>query len=419
MGALPHVPSSIATILHGTALILLLHRVVTNITPRFRPPLSGAAHLLRGALHDASRVRIYVYTLPPKYNRYQVLRSHSNPAPIRDPYCDTNFYSAEVKLHHGLLRSRARTTDWRQADYFYVPIYVTCFLINNHPNNLTRTGTFFREAMEYVIKKYPYFNSSQGRDHILTFTQGFGARLAGHDWQRWRNCIFLTHNGDYYGEEYTVRKDIVIPPNLGSYLTPVYIDPKRRDSLVLERRRHMAQFGGQSFSVSIKDHRGSNYSGGVRQYLASALSAQHGFHITGVRSDSYLNDMRDSMFCLAPEGWHPWSPRPYYGILLGCVPVVLSERQELAFEDVVPYDSFVLWIKPDNINELNDVLRAISVEDILGRIRNMESMWTLFWYDPPHGNAMHAILAELSRHKYLTHPHRIYHTRANRPSLTL
>lgn len=413
---------SLATVLHATALLLLCLRAVrwlgapTQVTDvvadarlggRLSAPHEGGrifANVLRGR-HD---VRVYVYQLPPKFNTLQVARSHQQPAPIRDPFCDTNFYSAEVAVHEGLLRSRARTRDPREADFFYVPVYVTCFLINNHPNNLTKTGMFFDEAMEYVTHKFPFFNVSQGRDHVYTFAQGFGARLSGDNWRNWRNGIFLTHNGDFSSEEYTPRKDIVIPPNLASYIKPVYADKKRRNSLILERRRFLAQFGGQSFSSSITDHRGSNYSGGVRQYLASSLYDTPGFRITGTRSDDYLEDMHDSMFCLAPEGWHPWSPRPYYAILLGCVPVVLSDRQELAFEDAIPYDDFVVWVRPNDVFHLNAILRAIPAEDILRRLRIMERIWMLYWYPSGTGAALEAILGELSRHKYSSRPKRHY-----------
>ncbi|KAI0565005.1 Glycosyltransferase family GT47 [Gracilaria domingensis] len=345
--------SKMALLLHSAAATLVLWRITSwwrstmfssqtwtaNTGSNSLPPDDEhVANVVKNALQASQEVRIYVYNLPPKYNTLQVAKSHQKPAPIRDPYCDQNFYSAEVTVHKGLLKSKARTTDANAADLFYVPIYVTCFLINNHPNNLTKTGMFFDEAMDHVMHKYPYFNRSQGRDHVYTFTQGFGARLAGENWRNWRNGIFLTHNGDMFSEEYVPRKDIVIPPDLSHYITPIFKDGVPREAYTLAKRSFLAQFGGQSFSSSISDHRGQNYSGGVRQYLVNEMYRTPGFRITGTRSEEYLNDMRSSMFCMAPEGWHPWSPRPYYGILLGCVPVVLSERQELAFEDVIPYD---------------------------------------------------------------------------------
>lgn len=408
-----------ATLIHAIALLVLLLRLFNSSNTSFHffsifLQSSQQTHhhnlhrIFPAAIKGRNDVSIYVYNLPPKFNSLQVARSHQQPAPIRDPYCDQNFYSAEVTIHRQLLNSSSRTRDPRKAHFFYVPIYVTCFLINNHPNNLTKTGMFFDEGMHYILQKFPFFNASQGRDHVYMFAQGFGARLSGQNWQRWRNGIFLTHNGDFSADEYTPRKDIVVPPDLSHYITPVYIDQIRRESLTLEKRRFLAQFGGQAFSSKISDHRGSNYSGGVRQYLASELFDATGFRITGTRSDDYLEDMHNSMFCLAPEGWHPWSPRPYYGILLGCVPVVLSEKQELAFAQVIPYDDIVIWMRPNDVFTINPTLRSIPVDDVLARLQIMEKIWPLYWYGHG-GKAIDAILGQLNRHKYWTHPRRRYY----------
>lgn len=58
----------------------------------------------------------------------------------------------------------------------------------------------------------------------------------------------------------------------------------------------------QVLNTNINDHRGSNYSGGVRQYIQAHLAPREEYRITGVRTDSYLDDMKNSIFCLAPEG---------------------------------------------------------------------------------------------------------------------
>lgn len=407
----------LTSVVHVVAIIILLLRLsnwfypsktASAIDRRHRANIVDTNSIFPQAVRGSSHVKIFVYSLPPKFNSLQVARSRQQPPPIRDPYCDTNFYSAEVTIHRALMRSYARTKDPREADFFYVPLYVTCFLINNHPNNLTKTGMFFEEGMQYVQRMFPYFNASQGRDHIYTFTQGFGARLSGKEWKQWSNGIFLTHNGDFSSDEFTPRKDIVIPPDLSKYVKPIYTGTEKRNNFVLEQRRFLAMFGGQSFSSLIADHRGSNYSGGVRQYIATEMYRTPGFRITGTRSDSYLRDIRDSLFCLAPEGWHPWSPRPYYGLLSGCVPVVLSNRQELAFEDVVPYDEIVIWIRPEEVSSLNNILRSISVEDIERRLRIMERIWRLYSYDENEGAAMDAIFSELYRRKYFSRPRRRY-----------
>lgn len=297
----PHLKRTTASfhlLLHAAAAILVLWRLTSSIPSPLAPPAPASARqiasaVLNSALSRSPRVRVYVYHLPPKFNSLQVAKSHRKPPPIRDPHCDHNFYSAEVTVHRALLASPARTLDPTRADFFYVPIYVTCFLINNHPNNLTKTGMFFDHAMSHVIRNYPFFNASQGRDHVYTFTQGFGARLAGPNWRKWRNGIFLTHNGDFESDEFVPHKDIVIPPDLSHYITPVYTRTASKTAPPpspsgLDKRRFLAHFGGQSFSSSIADHRGTNYSGGVRQFLANHMHQTLGFRITGTRSQHYF-----------------------------------------------------------------------------------------------------------------------------------
>lgn len=187
------------------------------------------------------RLSIYVYNLPSRFNTDLVKTSHTSPSHIRDPYCDTNFYSSEVHVHRFLLNSSVRTTDPSAANYFYVPVYTTCDLINTQPNDVERTGSNFRDAMRYVTSDYPFWNASNGRDHIFLFAQGFSARLAG-DWTFIKNSIFMVHNGEFTASEYTPHKDFTIPPELRSYFEPVWRANRPVRSL---QKRYLAQFGGQ------------------------------------------------------------------------------------------------------------------------------------------------------------------------------
>ena len=65
----------------------------------------------------------------------------------------------------------------------------------------------------------------------------------------------------------------------------------------------------------------------------------------------------NSTFCICPEGWHAWNPRPFEAIQLGCLPVLITEELELPFEETIDYSKFILRIKPTNINKLMEILR--------------------------------------------------------------
>lgn len=352
------------------------------------------------ALHN---LKIYVYDLPDIFNKEQILLNRKNPPPIRDPNCTGNFYSAEHSFHRFLLKSPHRTMDPWSADYFYVPSYSSCFLINNHPNNLTKTAIFHMKLYRHITTKYSYFNLSQGRDHVWTFSQGFGAKMFG-DWRLINNGIFLVHNGQFILDEFTPHKDIPIPPDLTGYNFPsVYeLAPSERP-----KRKWLAHFGGTVVPATLKDERGSFYSKGVRQYIKEHFSKDKSFRITGTRIDSYINDMMSSQFCLCPEGWHAWNPRPYQAVILGCIPVLLSEEIELAFEDTIDYSKFMIRIRPSDVSKLKTILKSIDSSEIEAMQNEMEKVWQYFSYGPK-GLAPYMILDALGRKKTPNHIHRSY-----------
>lgn len=180
------------------------------------------------------------------------------------------------------------------------------------------------------------------------------------------------------------------------------------DVVFSRNRKYLAQFGGQVVSSGVSDHRGSNYSGGVRQFIRTYLTDDPDYRITGIRSSTYLQDMLSSKFCLAPEGWHPWSPRPYYALHMGCVPVIISQVQEMAFEELVNWDQFAIFIRPSDVEDMDAILRGVSHEEIHRRRLAMQQLWRVFWYDGDVGLGYQAILEALYKRKLVHRPRRRY-----------
>lgn len=62
----------------------------------------------------------------------------------------------------------------------------------------------------------------------------------------------------------------------------------------------------------------------------------------------YHERMGSSIFCLAPRGITPWTIHLYVSVLVGCIPVLLSDWFRLPFEREVPYDEFIIrWPETD------------------------------------------------------------------------
>jgi len=86
-----------------------------------------------------SSPRVYVYEVPPRYNSLLLarrlvhdacaLRTYEGKGAQQDaPAWTSNLYGAEVALHEALLASPHRTHAPEEADYFFVPVYVGCFV---------------------------------------------------------------------------------------------------------------------------------------------------------------------------------------------------------------------------------------------------------------------------------------------------
>lgn len=351
-----------------------------------------------------NNLKIYVYRLPTIFNKDQVRLNALKPPKIWDPNCTANFYSAEYSLHQFLFNSKLRTLNPKEADFFYVPAYSCCFLINNHPNNLTKTGIFHKRVLNHIRKEYPFFNLSQGRDHVWAFTQGFGAKLFG-DWRLINNGIFLVHNGQFTLDDFTPHKDISIPPDLTGYnFSSVFELPESERPM----KKWLGHFGGTVLPITLTDERGSHYSKGVRQYIKEHFTDDKDFRITGTRIKTYIQDMMSSTFCLCPEGWHAWNPRPYQAVLLGCIPVLLSEEIELAFEEVLDYDKFMVRIKPSHMSDIKTILEAIPDSQVRAMQSEMEKVWRLFSYGKK-GLAPLMVLKMLARRKTPRHIQRTYY----------
>lgn len=91
---------------------------------------------------------------------------------------------------------------------------------------------------------------------------------------------------------------------------------------------------------------------------------------------------------------------------MGCIPVVISEVQELAFEEFVDWDSFVIWIRPSEIEQLDFVLRRVSDEELERRRKAMQRIWRVFWYEGEDALGFQAILQSLYNRKLAHRPRR-------------
>jgi hypothetical protein len=131
--------------------------------------------------------------------------------------------------------------------------------------------------------------------------------------------------------------------------------------------------------------------GVVRSKLAHVLANKTDVrYVNSLASSEGLEQatkgMRSSRFCLHPAGDTPSSCRLFDAIASHCVPVIVSDRLELPFEDEIDYKEFSLFFS---------IQEAIRPDYLVNYLRNIEEgHWLRMWNR----------LKEVSHHFQYQHP---------------
>lgn len=117
-------------------------------------------------LNLTSPIRIYVYDLPSKFNDDW----------LSDERCSNHLFASEVAIHKNLLASPIRTIDPYKADFFFVPVYVSCkFSPKTGFPWLGHAPRTLQAAVSFVSTRMEFWNRSEGRDHVFVAAHDYGA----------------------------------------------------------------------------------------------------------------------------------------------------------------------------------------------------------------------------------------------------
>ena len=111
-------------------------------------------------------MKVFVYDLPSKYNN----------AWLSNERCKNHLFASEVAIHKALLTTSIRTLDPTQADFFFVPVYVSCNFstINGFPA-IGHARSLLSSAVHLISTEYPFWNRSRGSDHVFVASHDYGA----------------------------------------------------------------------------------------------------------------------------------------------------------------------------------------------------------------------------------------------------
>eukprot|EP00964_Phaeocystis_antarctica_P018792 scaffold10351_cov62-Phaeocystis_antarctica.AAC.15 len=391
------------------------------------------------ALHDRARASpplrpsVYVYELPAAFNtQLMETRFKRNDCTYRR-YGERNStkwesyaFGMELAVHEVLLASRHRTLDPETADFYFVPVYGGCYISRFFRPTPAHSlfvrdewlpapvlgNQFYRSALEWIQAHFPYWDRRGGADHIFAFPHDEGACIAPIEM---RTSILLTSWGrhelhprnstttmpehkwwwpDFVPQMYASHrcfdpaKDILMPvfTKLTMLGTAAALErPGERQGdrnapgdtpVVKGRHGWLFHFRGQVLHTVREQH----YSFGIRQQAHRLFKGREaeGLLVSDQHSRLFMQELRNSTFCAVfpGNGWgHLEAP-----IIMGCIPVVVSDAILVPWENVLDFSSFGLRIPRAELPRLPQILRAIPEARVRQLQRGLVAVWERFTY---------------------------------------
>lgn len=303
-------------------------------------------------------LKIYVYDLPSKYNSDW----------LSNERCSNHLFASEVAIHKALLNSDARTFDPYEADFFFVPVYVSCNFstVNGFPA-IGHARSLISSAIKLISSEFTFWNRSSGSDHIFVASHDFGScfhtledvAMADGVPEFLRKSIILQTFGVKYDHPCQKAEHIVIPP----YISPESVRKTLAMSDVNGRRDIFAFFRGK-MEVHPKNVSGRFYSKKVRTVILKKYGNDRRFYLRRHRFIGYQSEILRSTFCLCPLGWAPWSPRLVESVVLGCVPVIIADGIDLPFSSAVPWSEISVTVAEKDVGKLGTILENVAATNL-------------------------------------------------------
>ncbi|KAJ7564651.1 hypothetical protein O6H91_02G027700 [Diphasiastrum complanatum] len=338
------------------------------------------------------RLKVFVYELPSKYNQKML---------EKDPRCLRHMFASEIFVHQFLLSSPVRTLNPQEADWFYTPVYTTCDLTPNGFPLPFKSPQMMRSAIQYISKRWPYWNRTEGADHFFVVPHDFGACFHYQEEQAINRGILpvllRATLVQTFGQSYhACLKD-------GSIVVPPYCPPQKMQNHLIPPRtpRSIFVYFRGLYNDAFNDPQGGYYARGARASVWENFKSNPVFDISTLHPATYYEDMQRAIFCLCPLGWAPWSPRLVESVIFGCIPVIIADDIVLPFTDAIPWNEIAVFVPEIDVPKLDTILTSISPDEILRKQRLLANpamkQAMLFTQPAEPGDAFHQILNGLAR----------------------
>ncbi|KAB2050566.1 hypothetical protein ES319_A13G255000v1 [Gossypium barbadense] len=300
-------------------------------------------------------LKIFVYELPSEYNEDW----------LSNKRCSNHLFASEVAIHRALMNTYdLRTFDPYEADFFFVPVYVSCNFstVNGFPA-IGHARSLISSAIQLISSNYPFWNRTQGSDHIFVASHDYGACFHAMEDRAiddgipdfMKNSIILQTFGVNYKHPCQDVEHVVIPP----YIPPESVRNTLEKAPLTGKRDIMVFFRGK-MEVHPKNVSGKFYGKKVRTEIWRRYNGDRRFYLQRQRFAGYQSEIVRSVFCLCPLGWAPWSPRLVEFVALGCVPVIIADGIQLPFPSAVKWSEISLTVAERDVGKLGRILEHVA-----------------------------------------------------------
>ncbi|XP_067651974.1 uncharacterized protein [Haliotis asinina] len=349
--------------------------------------------------------KVYIYSLPPKFNRDIVNCLEDAKFPTYCLHLDnggigkllyregemgvfhTNQFSLEVILHNQLLHSRYRTMSPEEADIFYIPAYMGV----SRYCKTSETVIKLQEELFKVIHSMPYLR--QGKPHLSALAK-IEREQAAPDYPllqnpNCRNVTYVAIEKDYnqkYRQSLGLENQRIIVAPYPSYvhLYNAKSAPQAISSPGLGARQVLmfiaAGVKTNQFRQRVLDQMSHRVTDVSFEQIVDVLKQQEQKMPTGVflntmechsgHENITIGWMQKSVFCLQPPGDSPTRKSFYDSIQSGCIPVIFrfaDQNVEYPFQRVLNYTDFSVAIDSARIErqeKIEDILKVIPKDEV-------------------------------------------------------
>ncbi|OVA06939.1 Exostosin-like [Macleaya cordata] len=346
-------------------------------------------------------LKIYIYDLPSKYNSDW----------LSNERCSNHLFAAEVAIHRALMNSDVRTLNPWEADFFFVPVYVSCNFstVNGFPS-LGHARPLLASAVQLISSTVPFWNRSGGSDHVFVASHDYGAcfhpmeedAIADGIPEFLKKSIILQTFGVRFRHPCQDVENVLIPP---------YVSPEKIQSTIQTAPNHGKRdiwvFFRGKMEIHPKNISGRFYSKGVRTLIWQKFNRNKKFYLKRHRFQGYQSEIRRSVFCLCPLGWAPWSPRLVESVALGCVPVIIADDIRLPFSETIQWPKISLTVAEKDVGKLAKILEHVAATNLTIIQRNLwdpaNRRALLFKSNIQRGDAAWQVLGSLSKKLHLSY----------------